>query len=222
MSSAPPVLVIGNKRYSSWSLRPWLLMTHFGIAFEEVLLPLDTPEFAQRIGALSPSRRVPALRHAGLVVWDSLAIAEYVNETWLQGGGWPAAPSERALARAATAEMHAGFASLRAACPMNVCRRRTAPLPLPAAAQADVARVTVLWRQALARSGGPFLHGRFGIVDAFYAPVTARMTTYAIAVDPESQAYVDAVQALPAYRRWLAEAAQETWRIEAYESIAAG
>ncbi len=219
MTDTRPLLVIGNKRYSSWSLRPWLLLAHHGIAFDEIVLPLDTPEFASRIGTLSPSRRVPALHHGELTVWDSLAIVEYANETWLDGAGWPVDRRQRALARAYSAEMHAGFAALRSECPMNVCRRLPTPLPLSAAAAADVARALALWRQALDRSGGPFLFGAFGIVDAFFAPLTTRLSTYAIAVPASAQAYIDAVQTLPAFRRWVDDAAREPWRIDEYERI---
>jgi glutathione S-transferase len=219
MTDASPLLVIGNKRYSSWSLRPWLLLAHHGVAFDEVVLPLDTPEFSERIGALSPSRRVPALRHGELDLWDSLAIVEYANETWLDGAGWPADRLQRARARACAAEMHSGFTALRGECPMNVCRMLPAPLPLSAAAEADVARVVALWRDALNRSGGPFLFGGFGIIDAFFAPVTTRLTTYAIPIPADARAYIEAVQSLPAFRRWVDDAAREPWRIDKYERI---
>ena len=137
-------LVIGNKNYSSWSLRPWLLLRHHGVAFEEVRLLLDTPAFPSQVARWSPSRRVPALHDAGLVVWDSLAICEYANERWLDGKGWPADIALRAVARSAAAEMHSGFGALRSQLPMNV--RRQPRLPhWDAAADADIARVQEIW-----------------------------------------------------------------------------
>ncbi len=213
-----PVLVIGNKAYSSWSLRPWLLMRHFGVDFEEVRLALNTPDFDQRIGALSPTRRVPALKHGEVHVWDSLAIAEYVNEAWLGGRGWPRAAAERALARAVTAEMHSGFTALRGECPMNV-RRQFTPRPLSAETQRDVARILDLWRELRARfaGAGDFLFGEFGIADAFYAPVVTRFRTYGVTLDGAARDYADAIFALPAMRRWLDEAAAESEVLAKYE-----
>ena len=219
--SERPTLVIGNCRYSSWSLRPWLLLQHFGVAFDTVVLPLDTPGFHRDVRTWSPSGRVPALRHGAIDVWDSLAICEYANEEFLDGRGWPADRAARAHARAVTAEMHAGFAARRGECPMNVCRLMEHPLPLSVAAQADLSRIDALWCDARERFGrsGAMLFGEFSIADAFYAPVAARLRTYALPVSATARAYVDAVFALPAMRAWLAAAHAETAVLEKYERI---
>jgi glutathione S-transferase len=204
-------LVIGNKNYSSWSLRPWLLMRQFGIAFDEVLLPLDTPEFHARIETYSPTRRVPALRVGEEVIWDSLAICEVVNERWLDGRGWPADVVVRAAARCAAAEMHSGFASLRAQLPMN-CRRAANGYRWDADAQRDIDRVQSLWRDLRARfgAGDAFLCGDFGIVDAMFAPVCSRFRAYDVSMDATARAYVDAIHALPAMQAWLDAAFAES------------
>ncbi|GHA89751.1 glutathione S-transferase family protein [Cognatilysobacter bugurensis] len=216
--SARPALVIGNKNYSSWSLRPWLLMRAFGVEFDEVRLPLDTPEFADRIGALSPTRRVPVLHDGELVLVDSLAICEYVNERWLDGRGWPDAMGARALARAAAAEMHSGFAALRSQLPMN-SRRRPDGYRWDAKAQADVDRVQQLWGELRMRhrDEGDFLCGRFGIVDAMFAPVAIRFAGYGVPVDDVGAAYMRALDALPAMREWREAAARESEVIEGSE-----
>lgn len=218
MSAARPVLVIGNRNYSSWSLRPWLLMRAFGVEFDEIRLPLDTPEFAERIGALSPTRRVPALRDGDLVIADSLAICEYVNDRWLDGRGWPDAIGARALARAAAAEMHSGFAALRTQLPMN-SRRRPDAYRWDAQAQADIDRVQQLWRELRARhrNEGDFLCGRFGIVDAMFAPVVIRFDGYGVPVDEVCAAYMRTVDALPAMCEWRESAVHEPEIIEGSE-----
>jgi glutathione S-transferase len=203
-------LVIGNKNLSSWSLRPWLLLKQFGVPFHEERLPLDTPEFYARIAAYSPTGRVPVLRHAGLDVWDSLAICEYVSETFLDGRGWPAERARRARARSVSAEMHSGFADLRAYLPMQ-CARRLAGFVPPPEAQRDIERVTALWRECRAASAGqgPFLFGEFGIADAMYAPVATRFVSYGVAVGEVERAWMDALLGLPAMQEWLAAAAAE-------------
>jgi glutathione S-transferase len=213
-----PLLVIGNRNYSSWSLRPWLYLKQAGVEFDELRLPLDTPEFAERIGALSPTRKVPVLHHDGLVVWDSLAICEYASETFAAGRGWPGERRARAEARSAAAEMHSGFAALRQHLPMN-CRRRFPGFPVPDAAKADIARVQALWATLRARhgGGGPFLCGEFGIVDAMYAPVALRFVSYDVALDETAREYVAALLALPALQAWLAAAAAETEVVDADE-----
>jgi len=213
-------LVIGNKNYSSWSLRPWLLLRHHGIAFAEEWLPLDTPEFHARIGQWSPTRRVPVLHDDGLVVWDSLAICEYVNDKWLDGKGWPGELSARAVARCAAAEMHSGFASLRGQLPMNVRRQPTAP-HWDEAVDRDVQRVLELWRGLRAGfgAGGPFLFGAgFGIVDAMFAPVCVRFRGYGVVVDSVARDYMAAIFALPAMREWEQAALAETPRVAADEA----
>lgn len=209
-------LVIGNKNYSSWSLRPWLLLRHFGIEFEEIRLALDTPEFAGQIAQWSPAGRVPVLVDAGIAVWDSLAIAEYVNETRLHARGWPAARQARALARSVTAEMHSGFAALRSEMPMNV-RRPRAAVALSDAALRDVARVQGIWDQCLSGSRGPWLFGDFCIADAFFAPVALRFCTYEVALTPLSSGYQELMLADPAVQEWCRAAAAETEVLSADE-----
>ena len=205
-----PTLVIGNKNYSSWSLRPWLLLRQFGIAFEEVKLPLDTPEFYARIRDYSPAGRVPVLIDGDVHVWDSLAICDYVNDYFLDGRGWPADRAARGWARAISAEMHSGFAALRTHMPMNTQRQGSTPA-IGADTAKDIARVRALWREAREAHAaqGPFLFGAFSIADAMYAPVASRFVSYAVELGAHERAYVDALLALPAMREWLAEAATE-------------
>lgn len=206
-----PVLIIGNKNYSSWSLRPWLLLRHFGVEFDEVRLLLDTPEFFAEVKRYSPTGKVPALWDGDLHVWDSLAICEYANERWLDGRGWPQAREARALARTAACEMHSGFAALRTQLPMN-SRRQPDAYRWDEAAQRDIDRVQALWGELRARFGGAgdFLCGEFGIVDAMYAPVAIRFQGYGVLVDAISQAYMQALFALPALREWRDAGASET------------
>ena len=212
-------LVIGNKNYSSWSLRPWLLMRHFGLQFQEVMLPLDTPEFFRRIPDYSPTGRVPALHVDEDVVWDSLAICETVNERWLDGRGWPDDPRARAAARSAACEMHSGFGALRSQLPMN-CRRQPRTPHWDAAAARDAARIEAIWEDLRTRfgAGGDFLCGPFGIVDAMFAPVCVRLRGYGVPVSPSSRAYMQAVFDLPAMREWQAAAEAEPARVEADEA----
>lgn len=213
-----PVLVIGNRNYSSWSLRPWLLLRHFGVPFEERRLALFTADYDREIGALSPTRQVPALHDAGLVVWDSLAICEYANERWLDGKGWPADREARARARSAAAEMHSGYAALRGQLPMN-CRRAPDGYRWDRAAQTDIDRVQRLWSDLRGQhaADGDFLCGRFGIVDAMFAPVVIRFAGYGVAADGAVADYMKAVLALPAMREWVGAAVAEREVIEAAE-----
>ncbi|CAM5200992.1 glutathione S-transferase [Bosea thiooxidans] len=207
-------LLIGNKCYSSWSLRAWLIMRAKGIGFTEKLVPLDEPGFKATIFADAPGSggTVPTLVDGDVAVWETLAIVEYLHETHPQAGIWPGDKAARAHARAASSEMHAGFTALRSACPMNLGKRFSARDRGPAVAS-DVERLTALWRQARERFGaaGPFLYGEFSAADAMYAPVVTRLDTYGIAVDAVAQAYMKAVLALPAYREWLAAALAEPW-----------
>jgi len=218
---ARPTLVIGNKNYSSWSLRPWLLMRHHAIEFDEVRLPLDTPEFTSGITRWSPSGRVPVLHRGDLVVWDSLAICEYVSEAFLEGRGWPREPGARAVARAVSAEMHSGFRPLRDALPLN-CRKRTSGFVAPAEAMRDIERITRIWRECRARVAGsePFLFGAFSIADAMYAPVVLRFQTYGVNIGYVERRYADAMLALPALREWLAAAEAEGLALPKYDAIA--
>lgn len=213
-------LVIGNKNYSSWSLRPWLYLRRHGIEFEEVRLPLDSDEFRAAIPALSPSGRVPVLHDGELVVWDSLAILEYLAERHPETGGWPDDPVVRAQARCVAAEMHSGFSDLRGELPMN-CRRRSPPPTLSALARRDIERVQALWRQARERhgSGGDFLFGSFCIADAMYAPVVSRFVSYGIELDSVCAAYAEAIYALPAMQDWLTDAAAEAESLAKYEAV---
>ena len=215
-----PLLVIGNKNYSSWSLRPWLLLRQFGVAFDERRIPLDTPEFNGEIGRWSPTRRVPVLHDEGAVVWDSLAICEYVNERWLGGRGWPLSLRGRALARSAAAEMHSGFGALREQLPMN-CHRQPDHYRWDAKADADIARVQALWAQLRDSrdDAGEFLCGEFGIVDAMFAPVALRFIGYGVAMDATTSRYVQALCALPALQEWRAAAESESEVIAATEAF---
>lgn len=207
----PLTLVIGNKNYSSWSLRPWLAMHQMAVPFTEIRLPLDTPEFHAQIERYSPSRRVPVLRQGDLVVWESLAICEYVAELFPDRPWYPAEPQVRAIARAVSHEMHAGFAKLRTHMPMDVRSRYPGAGRAPGV-QADIDRITALWRECRSTYGssGDFLFGTFGIADAMYAPVVSRFVTYGVALDPVCQAYADAVWALPSMQTWITDAQQET------------
>jgi len=210
------LLTIGNRNYSSWSLRPWILMKHLGLEFEERLMPLDTPEFARDIVSASPTRRVPFLKHGALLVWDSLAICEYVCE--LAGRGWPADRAARATARSICAEMHSGFSILRSQWPMNARAggRHTAP---NAERSADIARIEDLWGDCRARFGaeGPWLFGEYSVADAMYAPVALRFRTYGARLRESSNAYLATVLADAPMREWLRGAAAESWTIESSE-----
>src|SRR4029077_2192207 len=199
---APFTLVIGNKNYSSWSLRPWLLLKHLGVAFEEILVPLDRPSTREDLEKYSPSGRVPVLRHGELTVWDSLAICEYLAE--LTGRGWPAAPAARAVARAVSAEMHSGFTTLRSLWPMNA-RARNRRTAMTAALEADVERIDQIWNDCRARFGaaGPWLFGEYSIADAMFAPVVLRFNTYgAAAVSPTVRWYMASVLEDPPLQEW--------------------
>lgn len=207
-----PTLVIANKCYSSWSLRPWLLLTELGIAFDEVLVPLHRPDTGSRIREHSPAGKVPVLKDGAVTVWESLAIMEYVAEAWPGLAVWPADRTARALARSLSAEMHSGFAALRSACPMNL-GKRYATRDRGERVARDVARIEELWADARAHHGaaGPFLFGSFGAVDAMYAPVVTRLDTYGVAVSPDSRAYMDAVLGLPSFAAWREAALAESW-----------
>ena len=208
------VLTIGNKNYSSWSLRPYLALAATGAPYREEVIPLSRPDSKAAILAVNPAGKVPVLRDGDLVIWDSLAICEYLAEQFPAAGLWPADAAERARARAISAEMHSGFAALRENMPMDIRARKPGRGHTPAAL-ADAARVLAIWRECRARAqGGPFLFGRFSIADAMYAPVTTRFVTYGVELDDVGRAYVDAVAALPAMQAWVAAAAQEPWTIE--------
>ncbi len=210
MSVQHPLLVIGSKAWSSWSLRPWLALKQAGVTFDEVVIPLRRPDTATKVAQYSPSGRVPFLRDGEVSIWDSLAICEYVAEMLPGAWMWPEDRTARAMARAISAEMHSGFPALREHLSMDV----TKTLPLPAlsdTAKADIARVTAIWTDCRKRfgDGGPFLFGGFTIADAMYAPVATRFRTYGVPLDAIGSAYVDALYALPAMKEWIAAAMQE-------------
>jgi glutathione S-transferase len=208
-------LFIGNKNYSSWSMRPWVLMAELGLPFDETLVRLDFSEgsaFRCTIGRINPAGRVPVLVDDGFAVWDTLAITEFLHERFPQAGVWPDAPKDRARARSLCAEMHSGFSALRTHCPMNI-EARLPDAGAQAAARDDVrkdlARLEAAWADALQASGGPMLFGRFSAADAFFAPVCARIRGYALPVSDTTRAYVERVFALPSVRRWETEALAE-------------
>ena len=207
-----PTLVIGNKLYSSWSMRPWLLMKQLGIPFDEVLIPLDQPDTKQKIREHSPGGKVPILIEGDIAVWESIAIMDHVGETYEDAEVWPRDPHARAMARSVAAEMHAGFTGLRSACPMNL-GKRFPERDRGAAVARDVARITEIFREARGRfgSGGPFLFGEFSAADAMYAPVVTRLDTYSISVDPVSREYMRAILTLPALQAWRQAALEEPW-----------
>ena len=200
-------LVIGTKRWSTWSLRPWLVLRQIGVDFTETRVELRQADNQTRAEILphSPSGQVPALKDEGLVIVDSLAICEYLAERFPQAGLWPSDPTLRALARSATCEMHAGFQALRQECPMAL-EIGVQPKALSEAAQLNVERIQEVWSDLLSHSGGPFLGGAFGIVDAFYTPVATRFRTYGVSLKPNCQAYVDALLARPDFLAWEAAA----------------
>jgi glutathione S-transferase len=203
-------LLIGNRNYSSWSLRAWLLMRQTGIPFEERLLTLGSDEFRREVHRYSPAGRVPVLVDAGFAVWDTLAIAEYLAERFPHRGIWPDDAQDRARARSVCAEMHSGFSALRSQMPMNL-EARLPGRGWNVQVQADVDRIVELWSALRERhaANGPFLFGRFGAADAFFAPVVARLETYAVPTPPVCDAYRQAVLALPAMREWTASALAE-------------
>ncbi|WP_018698176.1 glutathione S-transferase family protein [Amorphus coralli] len=207
------VLVIGNKAYSSWSLRPWLLMSELGLDFDEILIPLDRADTRERITRHSPSGKVPCLLIEDLSVWDTLAIMETLAERFPEAGVWPADADARAVARSVSAEMHSGFTALRSACPMNLRKRFAFRDWGGSDGAADVARIQAIWADCRSRfgAGGPFLFGTFSAADAMYAPVVARLDRYCWEVTPETRAYMNAVLALPSFQRWTAQGVEEPW-----------
>ncbi|MCG5484532.1 MULTISPECIES: glutathione S-transferase family protein [Sinorhizobium] len=204
------VLYVGNKNYSSWSMRPWLALTACGIPFEDVVIPFDFAAGNPRFREISPTGRVPVLHHGENRVWESLAIIEYAAELFPDAGLWPEERADRARARSYSMEMLSGFRALRGACPMNIRRPRKS-IALPDGVSEDVARIETIWRESVERSGGPFLFGRFTAADAMFAPVVNRFETYELVTDPATLAYMDAVKAHPAFRRWEEAARAEPW-----------
>jgi len=218
------VLVIGNKNYSSWSLRPWLALRVAGLDFEELRIGLYQPDSREQILRHSPAGKVPILHDGDVTVWDSLAICEYAAELAPGAGLWPGDRAARAFARSISAEMHAGFAALRNALPMNlrISGARLAKRPSPEA-QADIARITAIFEECRARhgAGGEFLFGRFTIADAMFAPVATRFRSYSVPLPPRSQSYADALCSLAPMREWIAAAVAEAERFPETEALVA-
>ena len=206
-------LIFANRNYSSWSLRAWLVPKHFGIPFEEELALLSGEGWQQNIRRLSPSGRVPVLVDGDLVIPETLAIIEYLAETFPDKPIWPEGRADRALARAAASEMHAGFTALRKAAPMNLRASHPNKIDIDTVAD-DLKRIDGLWGELLDRSGGPYLFGAFSAADAMYAPVATRIRTYELPVSDHAQQYVEAIYALPAFQVWYAEAVREPWIVE--------
>lgn len=208
-------LYIANRNYSSWSLRPWVLMRTLELPFEERLIPFPNAGEPNPFPAISPTGRVPCLHHGELRVWDSLAIVEYLAER--HPGVWPVESAARAWARCAASEMHSGFGTLRSVCSMT-CGQRVVLRERPAALEAELQRLRVLWNEGLDRFGGPFLAGTaFTAVDAFYAPVAFRLQTYGLTLDAGADAYAARLLALPAMREWYDAALREPWREASHE-----
>jgi glutathione S-transferase len=213
-------LVIGNKAYSSWSLRPWLALRMAEVPFSEVVIPLRQPGTRAAILAHSPAGKVPVLRHGSRIVWESIAILEYLADVLPAAALWPADPAARAHARAVAAEMHAGFQALRTHMPMNVRATKPGRGMTPAVAE-DIGRIQALWADCRARfgGGGPFLFGRFSNADAMYAPVVTRFATYGVALDPVAEAYGRTILDLRPMQAWYAEAAAEPWHIPETDAV---
>lgn len=213
-------LYIANKNYSSWSLRAWLTLRMHDVPFEEVLRPFDVKNNYADFFQFSPTGKVPVLEDGATLVWESLAILEYVSDRWPQSGLWPQDVAVRAHARAVSHEMHAGFLPLRRACPMNI-RRRIEPIPIEHDVQRDVARIETIWREALDKYGGPFLFGKsFCIADGMFAPVVNRFQAYALSNDEAASRYMETITSLRPWREWAEAARLETWVVDVDEVYA--
>ena len=206
-------LIFGNRTYSSWSLRAWLVLRHFGIAFDEEMVPLSGEGWRENIRRKSPSGKVPVLVDGDVTIPETIAIMEYLNDKYPAKGIWPSSRVERALARAAAAEMHGGFSALRNAAPMNLRASHPGKVD-PDEVADDLKRLERLWGELISRSGGPYLFGQFTAADAMFAPVATRIRTYELAVSDLAAEYVEAIYALPAFQEWLAEALKETAIVE--------
>ena len=206
-------LLIGNRNYSTWSLRPWLVLRHFDIPFEDEVLQLSGPNWREMLAARSPTGKVPVLIDDELVVPETIAIIEYLAERFPQKAIWPAERSARARARAAAAEMHAGFSALRTHAPMNLRASHPGKVDLDAVRK-DLHRVEALWGEHLARSGGPYLFGQFSAADAMFAPLATRLRTYELPVSDVAGRYVEAIYSLPAFQDWLTQALAEPWVVD--------
>ncbi|HEY1998116.1 glutathione S-transferase family protein [Paraburkholderia sp.] len=210
---ANTTLTISSKNYSSWSLRGWLLAKFSGLPFEEIVMPIDDPGARAELLLLSPSILVPCLFHDGIKVWDTLAIAEYLNEVQPEAKLLPADRRARAHCRAICGEMHSGFSSLRSALPMNL-KAQFPGFKVWARAQSDIDRIVAIWRECLGQYGGPYLFGERSAADAMYAPVVTRFVTYDVKLDPDIVEYGQRILALPEMQQWMAEAQQEIDEID--------
>jgi glutathione S-transferase len=210
-------LIIGNKNYSSWSLRPWLLLSHFNLPFEEIRIPLDSPEFTSTLAQYSAAGKVPVLQDKGIEIWDSLAICEYLSEQYLGGKGWPTDPLDRAQARSASAEMHSSFMTIRSSMPMNC--RSSRIISITSEIHGEIKRIDQLWSQLRDTYGskGDFLLGDFSIADCMFAPMVSRFHTYQPELGKNSQNYVEAIINHPAMKQWYVQAAQEAEVLEREE-----
>lgn len=206
-------LLIGNRNYSTWSMRPWLVLAHFEIPFEDEVLLLSGDGWRETLAARSPTGKVPVLIDGELVVPETIAIIEYLADLYPDKAIWPADLQQRALARAASAEMHSAFMGLRGHAPMNLRANHAGKVSADAVGQ-DLHRVETLWGQLLAKSGGPFLFGAFTAADAMFAPLATRIRTYGLPVSDTAAAYVEAIYALPAFQEWLALALKEPWIVD--------
>lgn len=206
-------LLIGNRNYSTWSLRPWLVLRHFDIPFEDEVLQLQGEGFRDVLAQRSPSGKVPVLEDGDLVVVETVAIIEYLADRFPDRAIWPADIGQRALARAAAAEMHASFSALRSHAPMNLRASHPGKVSIDSVAR-DLHRLETLWGGLLARSGGPYLFGAFTAADAMFAPVATRIRTYALPVSDVAAGYVEAIYSLPAFQEWLALALHEPWIVD--------
>ena len=209
---AKPLLIIGNKNYSSWSLRPYMMLEMAKIPFDEKLIHFGTENFTAKVKKFSPAGLVPVLKHNGVAVWDTLSIVEYIAETWPAKHIWPKNKAARAMARSLSAEMHSGFRALRTQYPMNL-RRPTKALAMSGSTQQEVERLEKAWSLArkLYGGGGPFLFGKFSAADAMFTPVLTRLETYGVPVKRDTQHYMNAVLATPAYQNWKLAALKEKW-----------
>jgi glutathione S-transferase len=213
-------LVIANKAYSSWSQRPWLLMKQMGIPFEEIVIPMGHPETREQMLKHAPTGKCPSLKDGETIVWDSLAIVEYLAESFPDAPIWPRDKAARAMARSLSAEMHSGYQNLRQQFPANY-RRNVRRIRPTEETQLDIDRIEAAWREARRRfgAGGPFLFGAFSAADAMFAPVVNRLHVYDAPVAADTRAYMDAMMALPAWRQWEADAEAEPWAMLKYDSL---
>jgi len=209
-------LVIGNKNYSTWSLRPWLLLTHFEVAFTEVMESLSPDMLSVRLAQYSDSKKVPVLIDNDLNVWDSLAICEYINERCLNGRGWPKDVSQRAIARSVSAQMHSGFNAIRNEMPMNI--RASRQIDLSDAAAQEINQMQLLWHRLLQNSAGPWLFGNFSIADCMFIPVLLRFETYGVSLLPSTKAYRDTIMSNVAVTSWIDSAMKESEIVDVNEA----